>query len=80
MAAQKILVIDAPIYLAVDAEADPEEVAAEFDSGFSVSIQPFEFHGPGNPEILSARVNQIRIATKDEIDAVGIDLEGDEDE
>lgn len=80
MAAQKILVIDAPVFLAVDADADPEEVAGDFDSGFQVKVSDFNGMRPYNPEILNAGVREIRLATKEELDAVGMEIEGDDPE
>lgn len=80
MAARKVLVIDAPIFVMVDVEADEEDVASEFNSGFQSAIEPFESFGPGNPDILDAAVREIRVATPEEIEAVGIELEGEEQE
>ena len=80
MAARKVLVIDAPIFLMVDAEADPEEVAGDFNNGFQPAVEGFNGLYDYDPEILDAAVREIRVATKEEIDAVGIELEGDDPE
>lgn len=73
-----VFVIDAPVFVMVDAGTDPEDLASEFDHGFSSAIQNFEDFGPGKPEILNAGVRGIKIANGDELDAVGVELEGDE--
>lgn len=79
MLAKKILVIDAPIFIMVDADADPEEVATDFDAGFGQAIDGFSGSSPDyNAEILDAGVREIRVATKEELDARGLEIEGEE--
>lgn len=80
MSARKVLVIDAPIFVMVDADADPDEVADDFNNGFQPAVEGFNGLYDYNAEILDAAVREIRVATKEEIDAVGIELEGDEAE
>jgi hypothetical protein len=80
MAARKLLVIDAPIFIMVNADADPEGVASDFDDGFQTSLSGFEGVGDYEAEIIDAGVREIRSATKEEIDARGIEIEGDIDD
>lgn len=61
MEGQKLLKITGHVFVAVDADADPEEVAQTFDTGFEAAVRPFPYG-----EVVKAGVNTIEEANAEE--------------
>lgn len=63
----KVLKIEANIFIEVEDDADPEEVAQEMDLGLEHNISSFP-----KGEVIAAGVERISVADDDELDEKGL--------